>query len=203
MTPEDASAQHEPVIPFRGTRVGLGPLTREMIPLFHQWVSDPEHSMWAINPFLPVTREQAEERMERRLKERNPQEVWFGIFDLPIAKPIGLCVVRQIEPTDGLAEFGIAIIEKAYWGKGYGTEATYLAIDFAFHVLGLFNVLLTVAAYNERAITVYQKVGFRIIGRRRGARKLGDKRYDLVLMDCLASEFTNPLAPVVPEPPQE
>ncbi len=196
----DDSTMQESTISFRGTTVGLGPLTHEMIPLFHQWLNDPEHSVLANNPFVPATREQAEQSMERRLKEPNPQEVWFGIFALETAKPIGLCVLRHIAQTEGLAEFGIAIIDKAYWGKGYGTEATYLTMDFAFNGLGLHNVILIVAAYNERAIKVYQKVGFRIIGRRREARKLGATRYDLVMMDCLASDFTSPLPPIVPPP---
>ena len=203
MIHDDSSTQHEPVIPFRGTKVGLGPQTREMIPLIHKWISDPEHCMWAGDPFLPVPRERFEEEKERSLKELNPQKVEFGIFDLETRKPIGLCVLRNIAQIDGLAEFGIAIGEKEYLGEGRGTEATALALDFAFNVLGMYNVSLTVAAYNERARKAYEKVGFKLIGRRRGARKLGAKRYDLVLMDCLATEFKSPLPPIVPQPPQE
>ena len=200
MIQEEQTVQEKPIITFRGIKAGLGPLSGDMTQLYHQWINDPELSMLVINPLLPATREVAEQQMERRLNERDPHEVWFGIFDLESARPIGFSVLRHISQTDGLAEFGIAIVEKAFWGKGYGTETTYLVLDFAFSVLGLHNVLLMVAAYNVRAIKVYQKVGFQIIGRRRAARKLGAQRYDLLLMDCLASEFSSPLPPVVPQP---
>jgi RimJ/RimL family protein N-acetyltransferase len=53
-------------------------------------------------------------------------------------------------------------------------------------VLGLHNVMLGVAAWNERAIRVSAKAGFRELGRRRGG---GGRRYDRVFMELLASEF--------------
>jgi RimJ/RimL family protein N-acetyltransferase len=56
-------------------------------------------------------------------------------------------------------------------------------------VLGLHNIMLAVAAWNERAIWVYTKVGFREVGRRRGAGLTMGRRSDGVFMDLLASEF--------------
>jgi RimJ/RimL family protein N-acetyltransferase len=75
-----------------------------------------------------------------------------------------------------------------------------LLLDYAFSVLGLHNVMLDVAGYNERAIRAYRRAGFREIGRRRQSYRLGDRVYDQVFMDCLATEFESPLKPVLDRP---
>ena len=49
--------------------------------------------------------------------------------------------------------------------------------------------MLSTAAWNERAIQVYAKVGFRELGRRSGAGVTMRRRYDGVFMEPLASEF--------------
>ena len=49
--------------------------------------------------------------------------------------------------------------------------------------------MLGTFAFNERAIHCYKKVGFKEIGRRRQARIIGGKKFDVVLMDILAKEF--------------
>jgi RimJ/RimL family protein N-acetyltransferase len=87
------------------------------------------------------------------------------------------------------ATFGILIGEKDCWGKGYGTEATRLVLDYAFTGLGLHNVMLNVFANNERAIRAYRRAGFREIGRRRQAHRTGGDLEDVVFMDCLATDL--------------
>jgi len=84
---------------------------------------------------------------------------------------------------------GMVIGEKAYWGKGFGQEATGLMLDYAFNLLNLNTVSLGVFAFNTRAIDCHKKSGFREIGRRRQARIIGDRKFDLVLMDILAEEY--------------
>lgn len=61
--------------------------------------------------------------------------------------------------------------------------------NWGFSVLGLHNIMLSVAAWNERAIRVYTKAGFRELGRRRGADVTMGRRYDGVFMELLGSEF--------------
>jgi RimJ/RimL family protein N-acetyltransferase len=72
-------------------------------------------------------------------------------------------------------------------------------LDYAFTVLGVYNVWLDTPAYNAGAIRAYEKAGFREIGRRRGARTLAGTRYDVVLMDCIAGEFVPPATRILPE----
>jgi RimJ/RimL family protein N-acetyltransferase len=101
--------------------------------------------------------------------------------------------IRDFTNPHGTAEFGITIGDAGERGQGYGTEATRLLLDYAFTVLGVHNVWLDTPAYNIGALRAYEKAGFREIGRRRGARVLAGRRYDVVLMDCVAEEFAPPV----------
>jgi RimJ/RimL family protein N-acetyltransferase len=85
------------------------------------------------------------------------------------------------------ADFGIFLGERR--DQGLGTEATRFTLDWGFTVLGLHNIMLSVAAWNERAIRMYAKAGFRELGRRRGADVTMGRRYGGVFMELLASEF--------------
>jgi RimJ/RimL family protein N-acetyltransferase len=103
--------------------------------------------------------------------------------------------VRPPEPPllTIVGDFAIGIGEKDCWGKGCGTEATRLILDYGFNALGLHNIRLTVHGANERAIRAYSRAGFRVIGRRREVVMRGGRRDDLVYMDCLATEFESPV----------
>jgi RimJ/RimL family protein N-acetyltransferase len=58
-----------------------------------------------------------------------------------------------------------------------------------FHTLNLHRVELTVYDYNPRAKHIYEKVGFKEIGRKREAKWLEGKYYDIIIMDILDREF--------------
>ena len=64
-----------------------------------------------------------------------------------------------------------------------------LLLDYGFKALNLHNVMLKVYSFNERAITSYEKVGFKIIGKRREALRRGIKTFDIIYMDILYKEF--------------
>ncbi len=130
--------------------------------------------------------EQAE-WLETNLRN-SPTQVMFGLYDAGETL-IGSVALRDIDHRLGTAELGVAVYDPARWGQGYGSSATRLVCQYgAFH-LGLFNIMLKVFAFNERAIRAYQKVGFREIGRRTGAARLGQERFDEVYMELLTGEL--------------
>ena len=119
--------------------------------------------------------------------------VLFQIYIRDVWRPIGNAGLLDLDYQHGAAEFGILIGEKDCWDQGYGTEATRLILDYAFNVLGLHNVMLSVYDFNLRGIRAYEKAGFQVIGRRRQALRLGHERHDVILMDALATEFESPV----------
>ncbi len=71
---------------------------------------------------------------------------------------VGNVQLTGITPTE--AEFHIFIGERAVHGKGVGTRATRLMLDYARDTLGLQQVYLRVHPANVAAIRAYEKCGF-------------------------------------------
>ena len=87
----------------------------------------------------------------------------------------------------GPAEFGVAIGDRR--GRGLGTEATRLTVQWAFRTLGLRNVMLGALACNQGALRAYEKAGFRRIGVRRAAEMSRGERADVVYMDIVPEDL--------------
>jgi RimJ/RimL family protein N-acetyltransferase len=85
--------------------------------------------------------------------------------------------------------FYIVLLDKSVWGKGLGTEATHLVIDYGFNMLNLNRIQLHVNAENEAAKAVYKKIGFKHEGTLRQAMYKNNKYYDFWLMSILAEEY--------------
>ena len=102
---------------------------------------------------------------------------------------IGSCGLMDVDQCNRSAEIGIVIGDKTYWGKGYGTEAMRLLLDYAFRYLNLHNVMLRVYSYNPRGVACYEKVGFKAIGRRRGAITRNLAVHDIIYMDITDNDF--------------
>lgn len=66
--------------------------------------------------------------------------------------------------TDDSAEFGIAIGERALWGRGLGLRAGQLTLAHAFTELGLQTVTAEVHAPNARSRALMRRLGFVEIG---------------------------------------
>lgn len=173
----------------RGNKVGLGPWLDEYLDSWVQAIQDPQMSLHGDGTFLMGTREEEAEMFKSTKKEGGAN---FAIFALPETTLIGLCGVFRVNTTWQNAHLGISIFDKAYWGKGYGTEAVKLTIDFSFRFLNLHTIQLNTSSFNERAMGAYRKAGFKEMGRWREAQIVAGKRYDEVYMDCLRSEFESP-----------
>jgi len=75
-------------------------------------------------------------------------------------------------------------------GRGVGAAALPLVLDHCFGPLGTHRVWLDVLPENERALTLYRRVGFREEGRLRDAYRRPDgSLWSLVLMAVLATEW--------------
>jgi RimJ/RimL family protein N-acetyltransferase len=83
----------------------------------------------------------------------------------------------------------IAIGDPAHWGRGFGTEAMQLLLTFAFDELNLHRVQLTVFSYNERAIALYEKIGFQREGTFREFLRRDGLRHDMHLYGLLRREW--------------
>ncbi|WP_225997536.1 GNAT family N-acetyltransferase [Myceligenerans pegani] len=90
------------------------------------------------------------------------------------------------------AEFFIYIGEPSERGRGTGTSATTMVLDWAFHITALRCVHLSVIAQNTGAIRAYEKAGFRIVGTRRRTGSWLGQPADEVIMDAVPEEYEGP-----------
>ncbi|MBW7456803.1 GNAT family N-acetyltransferase [Paenibacillus sepulcri] len=176
-----------PVIQFGGSKVGLGPLRAEYIELYYRWNRHFVHDRNIDKPD-PLTPEEQEEAF--RDFSSNPRYIFFTIYDKEPALPVG---IAYLEREDALAEFAIIIGEEQHQGRGIGTEAAQLVLDYAFTVLGLRQVSLVVDESNPGAIQAYKKAGFKEEGKRAPAGDIdGQASYQLT-MSCQAADFVSPV----------
>lgn len=180
-----APQSDDPIVMIRGEKIGLGPIRRDLIPAYQRWFNELQVTRTLALPIRPVTFEDEAGWFERAATGAT---VFFTIYELATMRPIGITDLRTIDDHNGTAEYGIAIGEVDAWGLGYGTEVTRLMLAYAFDVLGLYNVQLLVNSNNLRGIHAYERAGFTRVGVRRGAKRVGRERYDMVYMDATADD---------------
>ncbi len=195
--PPQTDAQ-QPIINIAGEKVALGPLRRDLLPLYLKWINDFEVLRFLAASMRPMSLEAEEEWYSQASKAEN--QAGFTIYEKARLRPIGNTTLGKINHVHRTAEFAIMIGDNESWGRGYGTEVTRLMLDYGFTCLGLHNIYLWVYAMNERGIRAYQRAGFQIAGRLRQSLRLGGQAYDNLLMECLATEFEgSTLSHLLPE----
>ena len=190
-----------PIVNFEGDLVAMGPLRREHILLYLRWINDFETTRMIGLPPRPMTLEQETAWYERAaVNDAGPM---FAIYERATGRPIGNCGLHEVDHHNRRTDVGIMIGEPDARGRGFGTEAMRLLLDYVFTVLGLHSVMLTVFEYNLAGRRCYEKVGFREIGRRRESRWYNGRFWDEISMDILASEFESPILRRLFEPEVE
>jgi len=171
---------------IRGQRVTLRPVDPERdLEDCYQWFNDLEVTRYLCNVGPPITRTQERDTLNRH---RSAPGEFFAI-EAEDGTHIGNCALRRICRVSRTAGVGIAIGDKRYWSRGYGTDAMKTLCAHGFVELNLQRIDLTLHAANERARRCYEKCGFRVEGRlRRAIYSEGEYRDELV-MGLLREEF--------------
>ena len=175
---------------LRGERIFLRPAERSEISLLAAWMSDAEVAETLGNR-APIS-DVDEETWFDELQKAQGSTTWHFVVCLrEDERPIGVVALESIDSINGQAELGIGICEPALWDKGYGTEASRVILDFGFGELRLHRVFLHVFAGNERAVRVYEKVGFVHEGTKRESYYRHGRYLDSHVMGILDSEWAS------------
>lgn len=102
--------------------------------------------------------------------------------------PIGSVYVRDIDQVHHKGEYGIFIGEDYARGRGIGTRAARLMIQYAFCELKLHRLFLRVFADNKQAIASYEKAGFSKEAYLKDDVCIDGQYRDIVLMACINDE---------------
>jgi RimJ/RimL family protein N-acetyltransferase len=168
-----------------GELVRLRPVVAADLPLFQRWLADVELRRWMGGvPDQPTMEEEEEWYWRRR---QDPESVLWAIETLD-GVLAGTTELR-LNLDNRRAEIGISILDREQWGKGYGTDAMRLVLEYAFGELELNRVELTTDVANARAIRSYEKCGFRREGVLRRYRIFQDEVIDSLVMAILREEW--------------
>ena len=175
---------------YNGEMVRLRPPEREDLPLFVEWLSNPDLRNFVTVRYISLG---LEEKWYEGLLESTgkmpPGRVHFVIEALDSAQSIGVTSLENINWCDRASEVGIIVGDQAYWGKGYGTDAMRVLLRVGFDWYNLHRIYLRVIADNERAIRSYEKCGYQHEGRMREAMFVDGEHKDVLLMSILEDEF--------------
>jgi len=157
------------------------------------WVNDPEVAR-LVNRVTPVTAQEHREWYARVVSD--PQQVLFAIEIVADARHIGNCGLKGIAPRVRKAELWMYLGDPSCWGKGYGTEACRALLRFGFERLNLNRIHLYTPAYNQPAVSLYKKLGFKTEGVLRQDVFQDGQYHDAVVMGLLRHEFAAVAQPV-------
>ncbi|MCM1991615.1 GNAT family N-acetyltransferase [Oceanirhabdus seepicola] len=172
---------------FETDRIKLRKMKREDIEVYNRWSND-EGVVRNTYPNLDRYSMEDTEKFYNKVNNSSSSKTYI-IEDVKKQKSIGITTLLNIDFYNRNAEFIIDIGEKEYWGKGYGKEAMVLMLQLAFLELNLNRVYLRVFSFNERAIKLYEKIGFLYEGRLREAIFRDGKWHDIVNMGMLQREY--------------
>lgn len=144
---------------LKGEKVVLRPLSLADAPRFCKWLKDREVTKY-LSIYDQAPPSLKEERDWIAGTNRNKRNLVLAI-DTIEGVHVGVVSLRMSPNLKDVAEYGISIGDKKYWGQGYGTEAGQLIIDYGFKKMKLHRIHLNFIAYNFRGAKSYQKLGFK------------------------------------------
>jgi len=132
-------------------------LSEENYPLLLMWLTDLE-----IIGYVYFAKRMAEFKTVEDVKNflaEEKDEIFWEIYtkDNKFIGYTSLCDFNRKEQC----EFSVFILDKNYWSKGMGLEATRLILKYAFSDLGMKTVILETSEFHQGAIKMYEKAGFK------------------------------------------
>jgi len=174
---------------FTGSKVSIGPLLPNDAVAMFRWFNDTKAAALDL-AYRPMDWMSFKSWAENMAKDSS--KVIFAIRKIGEAPIIGFVGITNIGPIHRSAELGVRIGEEVDRGKGYGEDATRLALDYCWNHLNLHRVALTVFSTNERAIRAFVAAGFEREGVAREAVFIDGAWHDLVIMAMLRPAGKSP-----------
>ena len=90
----------------------------------------------------------------------SPRKKYFAVKRLEDDRLIGFLGLKNYNPLTKRSLLGI-VFDANYVSKGYGYDAMLVLLDYYFNDLKFKEMLLEVNLFNERALNLYRKLGFK------------------------------------------
>lgn len=174
---------------LHGKKISIRPLEEDDIEGICNWYNDQEFNLWASGAW-PLNTLKNKEEITQKFLDQSDGEHRYAILneDFEIIGSLGFRN-HNIPARSAVVYINIGL--KNYWGKGYGTEALTVFVNFLFSQWNFHRLSLDTWDGNTRAIRTYEKVGFKIEGKQREACYVLGEYRDAILMGLLKHEFSS------------
>ena len=153
---------------IKGQRVILHDDLRDSSDDYFRWFNMEEWQYYdqPDQPFQPISREEFDQRSkknregyDKRVMDKSRPNPGYHI-DTVDGQHLGWVTIYKWDPEEKSTFIGICIPEEENWGKGYGSEAVSLFLNFLFDSFGLNIIRAATWTGNKRMVRCAQKAGF-------------------------------------------
>jgi RimJ/RimL family protein N-acetyltransferase len=171
---------------FEGNKVYLRPVSVEDGDLYYKTTLDNDIRRLTGSQRI-FTKEFVHKYIENKANEAS--EILSFIVIKETDQIIGDIQLNDIDNFNRSANIRISIDKKENQGKGYGSEAMCLVLDYAFGIMNLHRIDLEVYSFNEPAIRTYEKIGFKKEGMKRDVLFYDHRYHHCIIMSILEHEY--------------
>jgi diamine N-acetyltransferase len=171
---------------LHGERVVLRAIERDDLPNYVRWLND-KAVLRYFGFYRPMSLADEEHWYEGTLG--NAAMCVFAVeYE---GRHVGGAGLDHIDGKNASAEVGLFIGEPKLWDKGLGGDILRTLVHYGFEQLNLNRIYLRVFADNERAVHLYEKMGFQHEGRWREHEFRHGHYHDLLWMSVLRREWAD------------
>ena len=154
---------------------------------YFQWLNDYDITKHLESGIFPNSMEAMEKYFDSI--KQSPDNIFLAIIERETDRHIGNIKIGNINWVRRVADIGWLIGEKDAWGKGYGTEALKLVVDYCFRRLNLHKVFAGIAAPNLASKKMCEKVGFSLEATLRKEAYVNGEYCDVMYFGLLREEY--------------
>ena len=170
---------------IKGKKLNLRAIERTDMQKMTKWANDPDLRNF-VGPQFPVSMYEEEAWFDRLTRNEFRKAL---IIETKQQEAIGYVYI-DLDWVNRKAQLSMAIGEKDYWDKGYGTEVVQIALNHCFNEVNMNKVYLYVFEFNKSAVRLYEKCGFKKEGLIRQDYLIHGKYEDRIIMGILKKEFS-------------
>ena len=170
-----------------GNKIYLRAMELSDMELYREDMNLPETETAVGGWSYPVSSYQQERWFESAAGNGNNQR--FTICDKETNRPVGMINLVNIDMKNGVAFSGIRLFGDENKGKGYGKDAVFAIMEYAFNQLRLNRLEGSILVTNEPSKKLYEKCGWIVEGKKREAVFKNGRFIDELQVAILKSDY--------------
>ena len=169
------------------------------VPFSEQHLRDPAYLSWLHDPEVVRTIGRAdyvaapvpfgEVKTYCKQLMSSDKDLFLALYHTADNRFVGTLKAGHIDWDRGMADIGIMIGEKDYWGRGLATDAIGALSLHLFDALGLRRLTAGAMSVNSAMVKAFEKLGYRREGVLRSQTRHEGGLCDHVLLGCFRNEL--------------